>query len=55
MFLHEIFQHVHTAYWFGNNDNDRAFYFRDKTRVELVTLALIIVAVSGIIITIVRG
>ncbi|KAF8131760.1 hypothetical protein K438DRAFT_1788182 [Mycena galopus ATCC 62051] len=44
MFLHDIFQHGFTGYWFGENENNRAFYFEGKTRVELVTLALIIVA-----------
>jgi hypothetical protein len=37
---------VYTGYWFGANENDRAVYFKDKTRIELVTLAFIIVAVS---------
>ncbi|KAJ7799072.1 hypothetical protein B0H14DRAFT_2617354 [Mycena olivaceomarginata] len=45
MFLHGIFQRVYTGYWFGANENDRAVYFKDKTRIELVTLAFIIVAV----------
>ncbi|KAJ7887073.1 hypothetical protein B0H14DRAFT_3430918 [Mycena olivaceomarginata] len=45
MFLHGIFQRVYTGYWFGTNENDRAVYFKDKTRIELVTLAFIIVAV----------
>ncbi|KAJ6583047.1 hypothetical protein DFH09DRAFT_1309289 [Mycena vulgaris] len=46
MFRRVIFQHILTCYWFGVKDNDRAFYFKDKTQVELVTLALIIVAVQ---------
>ncbi|KAJ7346136.1 hypothetical protein DFH08DRAFT_870614 [Mycena albidolilacea] len=45
MFLHRIFQRVYTGYWFGTNENDRVVYFKDKTRIELVTLAFIIVAV----------
>ncbi|KAJ7651805.1 hypothetical protein B0H17DRAFT_1215190 [Mycena rosella] len=45
MFRHIIFQHIFTGYWFGSNDNDRAFYFKNLTQVALVTLALIICAV----------
>ncbi|KAJ7690244.1 hypothetical protein B0H17DRAFT_1201810 [Mycena rosella] len=44
MFRHIIFQHIFTGYWFGSNDNDRAFYFNNLTQVALVTLALIICA-----------
>ncbi|KAF8204495.1 hypothetical protein K438DRAFT_1757694 [Mycena galopus ATCC 62051] len=40
-----IYSHGFTGYWFGENENNCAFYFEGKTRVELVTLALIIVAV----------
>ncbi|KAJ7444190.1 hypothetical protein FB451DRAFT_1434685 [Mycena latifolia] len=45
MFRHVIFQYILTTYWFGIKDNNRAFYFKNMTQVELVTLALIIVAV----------
>ncbi|KAJ7101311.1 hypothetical protein B0H15DRAFT_796141 [Mycena belliarum] len=45
MFCNAIFQQILTAYWFGPLDNDRAFYFRSMTQVELITLAFIIVAV----------
>ncbi|KAJ7716991.1 hypothetical protein B0H16DRAFT_1800268 [Mycena metata] len=46
MFLHDIFQCVLTAYWFGTGDNDRTFYFQGQTQIELPTFALIIVAVQ---------
>ncbi|KAJ7351214.1 hypothetical protein DFH08DRAFT_992463 [Mycena albidolilacea] len=45
MFLNVIFQRVYTGYWFGTNENDQVVYFKDKTRIKLVTLAFIIVAV----------
>ncbi|KAJ7482907.1 hypothetical protein B0H11DRAFT_2232276 [Mycena galericulata] len=44
MFRNDIFQHVLNGYWFGKKDQ-RASYFKDITHLELVTLALIIVAV----------
>ncbi|KAJ7445355.1 hypothetical protein B0H11DRAFT_1930584 [Mycena galericulata] len=45
MFRNDIFQHVLNGYWFGKKDQNRASYFKDMTHLELVTLALIIVAV----------
>ncbi|KAJ7748265.1 hypothetical protein DFH07DRAFT_775726 [Mycena maculata] len=36
---------VLNGYWFGEKEQDRAIYFKDKTHVELETLALIMVAV----------
>ncbi|KAJ7084765.1 hypothetical protein B0H15DRAFT_951263 [Mycena belliarum] len=49
MFCNAIFQQILTVYWFGALENDRAFYFDTMTQVELVTLALIIVAVLSAI------
>ncbi|KAF7372050.1 hypothetical protein MVEN_00063300 [Mycena venus] len=46
MFLHPIFQKVYNTYWFGTQENDCAHFFDGMTRSELVTLVLIIVAVS---------
>ncbi|KAJ7751239.1 hypothetical protein DFH07DRAFT_961026 [Mycena maculata] len=45
MFRNDIFQQVLNGYWFGEKEQDRAVYFKDKTYVELETLALIMVAV----------
>ncbi|KAJ7219896.1 hypothetical protein B0H12DRAFT_1078496 [Mycena haematopus] len=45
MFLNDIFQHVLNDYWFSNERENYSFFFKDMTRIELVTLALIIVAV----------
>ena len=47
MFTNAIFQLILNAIWFGTKECNRAFYFRDKTKLELVTLALIVVAVSA--------
>ncbi|KAJ7723150.1 hypothetical protein B0H16DRAFT_1895909 [Mycena metata] len=45
MFCHKSIQRVFTGYYFGSGDNNRAFYFDGETRVRLVTLALIVVAI----------
>ncbi|KAJ7738628.1 hypothetical protein B0H16DRAFT_94845 [Mycena metata] len=45
MFCHKSIQRVFTGYYFGRGDNNRAFYFDGETRVPLVTLALIVVAI----------
>ncbi|KAJ7723078.1 hypothetical protein B0H16DRAFT_1599478 [Mycena metata] len=45
MFGHQIFQHVFTAYYFGDGDKNRAFYFEGKGELPFVTIALVVVAV----------
>ncbi|KAJ7850465.1 hypothetical protein B0H13DRAFT_2674451 [Mycena leptocephala] len=45
MFRNVIIQYILTGYWFGENDADRAFYFKDMSRMELATVALILCAV----------
>ncbi|KAJ7921873.1 hypothetical protein B0H13DRAFT_2267695 [Mycena leptocephala] len=45
MFRNVIIQYILTGYWFGENDADRTFYFKDISRVELATVALILCAV----------
>ncbi|KAJ6592686.1 hypothetical protein B0H19DRAFT_8778 [Mycena capillaripes] len=46
MFLNAIFQKILNKYFFGADENNRAFYFQGMTRLELVTLALIVTAVE---------
>jgi hypothetical protein len=46
MFRNPIIRHVLVGYWFGDGDNNRAFYFKELSRVELETIALILSAVS---------
>jgi hypothetical protein len=49
MFRNVIIQYILTGYWFGENDADRAFYFKDMSQVELATVALILCAVSDLL------
>ncbi|KAJ6579875.1 hypothetical protein B0H10DRAFT_2099347, partial [Mycena sp. CBHHK59/15] len=49
MFRHPILQGVLNGAWFGIKENDRTSYFTGKTMLELVTLALICVAILNAI------
>ncbi|KAJ7279932.1 hypothetical protein C8J57DRAFT_1464407 [Mycena rebaudengoi] len=50
LFRHAIIQSMLNAGWFGSKENDRAYYFKGRTMVELVTMALILAAVCSSII-----
>ncbi|KAJ7089546.1 hypothetical protein C8R44DRAFT_751290 [Mycena epipterygia] len=46
--MKDILEHILTMYWFGSEDNGRAFYFKDMMQVELITLAFIVAVLCSI-------